>query len=572
MSYEVIARKYRPLIFSDLTGQEHITRTLEHALDLNRLHHAYLFSGVRGTGKTSTARILAKGLNCVKGITSKPCLECSSCKEIALGTSLDVHEIDAASHTGIDNVREVIINTIAIAPARDRYKVFVIDEIHMLSTSSFNALLKTLEEPPSKVVFIMATTELRKVPDTILSRCQHFEFRQISTEKIFQRLRLIARSEGVKINDAALREIARTGAGSLRDAQSALDQVIAFSGDEVLEKDVFAALGLLGSDLLYRSVEAIAARDAAALVTLVDDLDSHGYDLRNFARELATWLRHLLVVKSGIDSLEVLGVGEAEVSRLRELSERFTEEDLVRLFHRLALVEKEIKDSTYPRFALEVGLLKLVHLLSLQPLEEVVRRLEALETRLGSGGAGPASSPRAIATSKPAAVDKTPYSGEDERFDESEPRGDPRGEQLPPMELEEPESAVRPKNRSSEVTAIYRELDNTKRGFLSTALDEAQSVDYRDGLLTVTFATEGVFASKVRESQTLLRELGPRLFNRPMQVEVRLGAQLTEEVDEAKKDREHLRQRALKSPAVRMFIEKLRGEILDVNELPPEAP
>ena len=225
VSYQVIARKYRPQTFADLTGQEHITRTLSHALDGQRLHHAYLFSGVRGTGKTTSARILAKGLNCHSGVTSKPCLQCPSCLEISAGNSLDVLEIDAASNTGVDNVRDVIINNIALAPARDRYKVFVIDEVHMLSTSAFNALLKTLEEPPAHVVFIMATTELHKVPDTILSRCQQFEFRQIPTEKIFQRLREIAQAEGIQINEAALREIARAGAGSLRDAQSAFDQV-----------------------------------------------------------------------------------------------------------------------------------------------------------------------------------------------------------------------------------------------------------------------------------------------------------------------------------------------------------
>ncbi len=216
MSYQVFARKYRPQTFADLTGQEHISRTLGQALDQRRLHHAYLFSGVRGTGKTTTARILAKGLNCHIGVTSRPCLQCPSCVEIASGGALDVLEIDAASNTGVDNVRDVIINNIAMAPARDRYKVFVIDEVHMLSSSAFNALLKTLEEPPAHVVFIMATTELHKVPDTILSRCQQFEFRQIPTEKIYQRLREIAASEGVKINDAALREVARAGAGSRR--------------------------------------------------------------------------------------------------------------------------------------------------------------------------------------------------------------------------------------------------------------------------------------------------------------------------------------------------------------------
>src|SRR6185436_14076827 len=287
------------------TGQEHISRTLSHALDNRRLHHAYLFSGVRGTGKTTTARILAKGLNCHIGITSQPCLRCPSCLEIAAGNSLDVLEIDAASNTGVDNVRDVIVNNLAIAPARDRYRIFVIDEVHMLSNHAFNALLKTLEEPPSHVVFIMATTELHKVPDTILSRCQQFEFRQIPAEKIYQRLRVIAEQEAIRISETALREIARAGAGSLRDAQSAFDQVIAFSGAEITEEDVTSALGLVSARTLGEFAEAIAGQNVAQLLGLIEEIGSRGYDLRNFTRELMAYWRHILVVKSGINDSEV---------------------------------------------------------------------------------------------------------------------------------------------------------------------------------------------------------------------------------------------------------------------------
>jgi len=236
MSYQVIARKWRPQTFDEVTGQDPITRTLRNAIEHERLHHAYLFSGARGVGKTTTARLLAKALNChkAKKPTPTPCkiddpTACASCREIAEGRSIDVLEIDAASNTGVDNVREAIIGNVAIAPARDRYKVFIIDEVHMLSGAAFNALLKTLEEPPPRVVFIMATTEKHKLPETILSRCQQFEFRTIATQKIAERLRLIADAEKVKITDGALREIARAGEGSMRDAQSAFDQVISFS-------------------------------------------------------------------------------------------------------------------------------------------------------------------------------------------------------------------------------------------------------------------------------------------------------------------------------------------------------
>src|SRR5437870_4419129 len=270
MSYQVIARKWRPQKFVDVTGQEVLTRTLQNALEYDRLHHAYLFSGARGVGKTTTARLVAKGLNCHRFAkpTATPChttdeTACASCREISEGRSMDVLEIDAASNTGVDNVRDVIIGSVAIAPARDRYKVFIIDEVHMLSGSAFNALLKTVEEPPPRVVFIMATTGAHKVPETISSRCQLFEFRTIATAKIAERLRLIANAEEISISDEAIREIARAGDGSMRDAQSAFDQVISFAGKEIKTGDVEKALGLAGADVLALVVNGIAEYNPA---------------------------------------------------------------------------------------------------------------------------------------------------------------------------------------------------------------------------------------------------------------------------------------------------------------------
>src|ERR687884_606886 len=270
MAYQVIARRWRPQAFEEVTGQEPITRTLRNAIEHDRLHHAYLFSGARGVGKTTTARLLAKALNCHKSDrpTPTPCqaedpAACASCREIAEGRSIDVLEIDAASNTGVDNVREAIINTVAIRPARDRYKVFIIDEVHMLSPAAFNALLKTLEEPPPRVLFIMATTHAHKVPETILSRSQQFEFRTISTAKIAERLRLIADAEKIKVSDDALREVARAGEGSMRDAQSAFDQVISFSEGKIEASDVEAALGLAGTEMLSRVMRAVAGEKPA---------------------------------------------------------------------------------------------------------------------------------------------------------------------------------------------------------------------------------------------------------------------------------------------------------------------
>jgi DNA polymerase-3 subunit gamma/tau len=577
VSYQVIARKYRPQTFADLTGQEHITRTLKQALDQQRLHHAYLFSGVRGTGKTTTARILAKGLNCHAGVTSQPCLKCPSCVEIAAGNALDVLEIDAASNTGVDNVRDVIINNIAMAPARDRYKVFVIDEVHMLSTSAFNALLKTLEEPPAHVVFIMATTELRKVPDTILSRCQQFEFRQIPTEKIFGRLREIAANEAIKIGDAALREIARAGAGSLRDAQSAFDQVIAFSGDEITEEDVSTALGLVSAATLGLFAKAVANQDTSAMLNLVEEISVRGYDLRNFARELMAYLRHLLVVKSGITGGEILNVTDVEIDRLKQLASHFSEEDLVRCFHLLAETEKEIKDSPHPRFQLEIGLVKLTQATRLRTLDELIKRLEELESRLNGAGGGVTTRPasedniarnQATASSEKKAISQPPDFPD---FDLTEPDNlyEPESVQ-PPQQISAPklktQSDATPVSAGREVEAILNEVQKMNRGLVMTALEEAQALEFREGALIAIFGADDVFAKRVRDSGQLFRDLGQNLFGQPVIIEVKISGQAEERIDEAEMKQRQLRQRAMQNPAVRLIVEKTKAEILSVKE------
>ncbi|HXM34057.1 MAG TPA: DNA polymerase III subunit gamma/tau, partial [Pyrinomonadaceae bacterium] len=405
MTYQVIARKWRPQTFEEVTGQEPITRTLLNAIKHQRLHHAYVFSGARGVGKTTTARLLAKALNCHKSSTPTPtpCRvddadACASCREITESRSIDVQEIDAASHTGIDNVREVIIGTIGIAPARDRFKIFIIDEVHMLSTNSFNALLKTIEEPPPRVVFIMATTEKHKVPDTILSRSQQFEFRTIATAKILERLRLIANAEKISIGEDALREIARVGEGSMRDAQSAFDQVISFAGDQIKQEDVEQALGIAGVDVLTRVIRGIAENQPAETMAVVDDLVMRGHDLRNFCRDLLAHFRDLLVAKvSG--SNELLESAVCERKELERQAALFSESDLVRFFHSLAETENKLRTATQPRYQLEVGLVKLMEMRRLQPLNQLIERISALETRLSTGQPPAPNSPSSTPSS-----------------------------------------------------------------------------------------------------------------------------------------------------------------------------
>ena len=391
MSYQVIARKWRPQTFEDVTGQEVLTRTLQNALEHDRLHHAYLFSGARGVGKTTTARLVAKGLNChkAKGPTATPCATideqaCPSCREISEGRSMDVLEIDAASNTGVDNVRDVIIGSVAIAPARDRYKVFIIDEVHMLSGPAFNALLKTVEEPPPRVVFIMATTDAHKVPETISSRCQIFEFRTIATAKIAERLRLIADAEKVSISNEAIREIARAGDGSMRDAQSAFDQVISFAGKKIATEDVEKALGLAGADVLARVMCGIAENNPAEALAIVDDIVMRGHNLRNFCREVLAHLRDLLVVKVSADP-KILDSASTHAAALKQQAEQFSESDLVRFFHSLAETESTLREAANPRYQVEVGLVKLMEMRRLAPLGDLVERIAALESALRTG-------------------------------------------------------------------------------------------------------------------------------------------------------------------------------------------
>src|SRR5262245_5872805 len=373
MSYQVLARKWRPQRFDDVLGQQAVTRTLANALKTGRLAHAFVFAGPRGCGKTTTARILARALNCVNGPTVEPCGVCEACVEIAEGRDIDVLEIDAATHTGVDNVREVIIEGLSIAPVRSRYKIFLIDEVHMLSSSSFNALLKSIEEPPPHVIFMMATTELQKIPDTVRSRAQVFEFRTIAARTVADRLRHIASEESIQISDDGLALLARAGEGSMRDSLSAFDQVRAFAGDTITADDVTTVLGLIGRDLVLDILEAVETEDAPAAFALVERALERGYDLRLLCRELSRTIRDLLVLsvdRARAKDTEIASEGDRD--RLQALAKRSSREDLLRAFDELTRAEQEIKTSDEPRYSLEMTLLRLMHLRKLIPLSELI--------------------------------------------------------------------------------------------------------------------------------------------------------------------------------------------------------
>ena len=387
MSYQVLARKWRPQVFDDVVGQGHITRTLQNAIASNRLAHAFLFSGPRGVGKTTTARILAKALNCVQGPTTIPCGKCDSCLETTAGTSVDVIEIDGASNRGIEHIRE-LREAVKYAPVVGKYKVYVIDEVHMLTNEAFNALLKTLEEPPPHVLFIFATTEPQKIPATIHSRCQRYGFKRIPLSEITGRLRMIADAEGIKITDQGLSLIARAAEGSMRDSQSLLDQAVSYSGMEIKDDDLQATLGSVAQLTLLKFTAGLLSNDAAGLLTQVDELLEQGQDMRQFLASIVEHLRNLLVVKIATDPRQIMELPSADIDAIKQQAAGTESERLLLLFDSLSKTLDDMRWSPHQRFTLEIGLVKASNLIPLKPLAEVLSHLKELEARIASGASG----------------------------------------------------------------------------------------------------------------------------------------------------------------------------------------
>jgi DNA polymerase-3 subunit gamma/tau len=386
MSYEVIARKWRPQQFDEVIGQSHVTQTLKNEISKGRIAHAFLFSGTRGVGKTTTARILAKALNCRKEgkPTPIPCDSCDACLEIKQGVSVDVLEIDGASNRGIDEIRE-LRESVKYAPAKLRYKVYIIDEVHMLTREAFNALLKTLEEPPKHVVFILATTDVHKIPVTILSRCQRFDFRRVSLKELTASLRRIAEGESVQIDDQSLAYIAKAAEGSMRDAQSLLDQIISYSGTQIHQEDVRALLGVIGQETLRLFADVILSKKTGEIFQLVEDLTLRGYDLGQFCKELIEYFRNLIVVKLIPNSPTFIEDISLDLQKLQEQAQRVSLQELQQIFKFLLETESELKRTSYPRFVLEMALVRASQLASLQPLESLIEKIQQLEEKLASG-------------------------------------------------------------------------------------------------------------------------------------------------------------------------------------------
>ena len=572
MTYKVIARKYRPQTFAEIVGQQHVTKTLANAIQSNRVAHAYIFSGVRGVGKTTTARILAKALNCVKGPTAEPDNTCDSCREIAAGTSLDVLEIDAASNRGIDQIRE-LREMVRYAPAASRYKVIILDEAHQLTDEASNALLKTLEEPPDRVIFILATTRSEDLVETIKSRAQLFQFRSLSFKEIAGEIERIAREENLQIDSGAVAVLARAAEGSLRDGLSLLEQAIAYCGDTITDQQVRELLGVVAESVLDDLVEAIESQSAERALKLVHRLIGDGQNLQHFCREAIRHFRNLLVARvCGADS-ELVAAPQDERPRLAEQAAKFGEEDLTRFFNILLETDGDLRRQPDPRLHLELGLLKLVNAQRLAPLEVILADLHG-ERRSARPPTDPPGAPPRIMSAAAAAgaasnraeagVAPSPLSSSRAETPEN---AAPAIRTATPLPASPPRIVARaaedPVNglASAQVEAIKAAVKGQK--FLWSMLEVATRWEIESGELRLFFPAESRALAEMlqaRDPMERLRTVLNQVVGQPLRVCVKLepgrapGGHPSE-----------LRARFEEDPIVRAMLERFGGQISKIK-------
>ncbi len=557
MPYQVIARRWRPQVFDEVVGQRNVTETLKNAIATDRLAHALLFAGPRGVGKTTTARIVAKALNCDRGPTPDPCGRCGACEEIATGRSMDCLEVDAASNTQVEKTRD-LLETVQYAPTRGRHKVYIIDEAHMLSTSSFNALLKTLEEPPPRVVFVLATTEPHRIPATIHSRCQRHDFRLLGSAEILGRLREIVTAEGATADEGALSLLARAGCGSLRDAQSLLDQAIASLGTSLEAGRVADLLGLVQADVLVEATEAILTRDAARAIRLVDRLASHGQDLRQFTLELTGHLRDLAILRLCPEPGPLLDGARVSLDVARRQAERANLPELELMIKTLQQAEGEMRRATQPRFLLEMALIRLAEIRHVQVLGEILGRLVALEARFPAG-------PSATATAE------LPLFGGHPTAPERPTRPMQAVETPPPGAGGRPSPGPAVPDGTPTVDAGWAATVGRLRGRkrLASVLSEVRPVSLEADTLTLEVRNGNAFVRDTLEdpeTRRLIADAAAESFGRRLRIEYRFAAAPPPRLEAAARSAPTASPRVRDHPLVREALSLFGGTV--VREVP----
>lgn len=613
MDYQVSARKYRPGTFDDVIGQSHVVQTLMNAIASKRIAHAFLFSGTRGVGKTTVARILAKALNCEQGPTGSPCNSCANCQEITQGTSVDVVEIDGASNTSVDDVREIREN-VKFTPFRGQYRVYIIDEVHMLSNSAFNALLKTLEEPPAHVVFIFATTEIHKIPATILSRCQHYNFRRISKAEIVQRLRHVADQDGLAIEDRSLLALARASEGSMRDGLSLLDQVIAFGGKTIRHHDLETLLGAVPQERVRALIEAVIEQNSAKALQVIAGLLDQGHDLRAYCADLVEYVRNMLVAAVVPSGPELRGLVEAtddDLAQLARDAERFTVEQLQEFFRVWTSAEDSLRVSAHPRFVLETAAVRATRLLQTAdgssrsvgtnpPQEKSVpdRGAQARVSAPTERSVSPTSAqpdgrkasvepPPKISSSaspKPApavrARETTPSPGPGPVAAQTVSMSAPEAPEPAPQECAVP-SASTAASASVEVNwEQFQEAVSAHHPNIAPFLEMGRVVKIEGGLVTLGFGKQATVARAMLEKEDNLKALaalGERLYGSALRVRIieaeqEAGAAPTMKQLRVAKEQEQrliLTQQAKAHPLVKQALEMFGGELAEVRTTLP---
>ena len=565
MKYQVIARKFRPQVFGDVVGQRPIIQTLLNAIEMDRIGHAYLFCGPRGVGKTTTARLLAKALNCTKGPTTEPCNECPSCKEISIGQSIDVLEIDAASNTGVDSIRELRENA-RYAPSRDRNKIFIVDEVHMLSTSAFNALLKILEEPPPHISFIMATTERHKLPATILSRCQQFVFRTIPPAEILEHLKKIGEREKIQIGTGGLEYIVKAAEGSMRDAQSLLDQIIAYGGQEIEDDEVRHVLGFVPTDILNTTIDALVERNSVGLLAVIQNVVDQGLNLQQFVREFLVRIRELLLAKLEITDKILATPEQREI--ITAQANHFSEQDLIRFFDILLSLENDLRWTSEPQFHLEVGFIKLAKIGQLKDIEQVIRDLTQ-PTQSSHDSNQLIAKEKPIEPHRNDVPKKKPTKLDQKIISEVQIKNNPS--KTPHQNITHSEPVAPTKNDSIPQSSMVQFEEDFRKKVLefseiaSLHLQDSDSINIEDGDVEIKVSIDSALeALETPECKQALEKAASEVLGRKTPVSLVLDSESGTERKETNNN--SLQDSAKNETLVRSFLEVFKGEIAQIKD------